>query len=109
MSMCFVLLCCTGFFEILIALILSQNKVITSCLTSYSSSICFIHINCVQLLPAAMYLASAVERETQFCFLLNQETRLLPRKKQPPEVLFLSSAFPAQSASQNPTRDDLVS
>src|ERR1044072_3973568 len=108
MSMCLVLLCCTGFLEMLIALILSQNKVITSCLTSYSSSICFIHINCVLLLPAAMYSASAVERDTQFCFLLNQEIRLLPIKKHPPDVLFLSSEHPAQSASQYPINVDDV-
>src|SRR3954466_436279 len=35
-----------------------------------------------------MYSASAVDRDTQFCFLLNHEIRLLPKKKHPPEVLF---------------------
>src|ERR1044072_1195550 len=106
MSICLVLLCRTGFLEILMALMLSQNKVMTSCMTLYSSSICFIQKSWVQLLPAAMYSASVVDKDTQFCFLLNHETRLFPRKKHPPEVLFLSSALPAQSASQNPVKDD---
>src|ERR1044072_6305502 len=107
--MCFVLLCNTGFLDILIALKLSLNNVITSFLTLYSSNICFIHINCVQLLPASMCSASAVESETQFCFLLNHEIRLLLRKKQPPEVLFLSPALSTQSASQYPTKVEEVS
>ncbi|PNX68843.1 hypothetical protein L195_g064165, partial [Trifolium pratense] len=51
-----------------------------------------------------MYSASAVDRDTPFFFLLNHEIRLSPKKKQPPEVLFLSSALPAQSASQYPTK-----
>ncbi|KAK2442714.1 hypothetical protein QL285_013888 [Trifolium repens] len=100
--MCLVLLCWIGFLEIFIALILSQCNVSTSCSTLYSLSICFIQSNCEQLLPVAIYSASAVERATQFCFLLNHEIRLLPRKKHPPEVLFLSSALHAQSASQYP-------
>src|ERR1051325_1629472 len=104
MSMCLVLLCCIGFFEILIALRLSQYNVMTSCVTLYSDNICFIQTICEQLLPAAMYSASTVDKDTQFCFLLNQETRLFPKKKHPPEVLFLSSALPAQSASQYPDR-----
>ncbi|MCI57346.1 hypothetical protein A2U01_0078597, partial [Trifolium medium] len=49
-----------------------------------------------------MYSDSAVDRDTQFCFLLNQDIRLLSRKKQPPEVLFLPSALPSQTASQYP-------
>ncbi|KAK2373802.1 hypothetical protein QL285_074813 [Trifolium repens] len=86
------------------ALMLSQYNVRAFCSTSYSFSICFIHTSCEQLLPAAMYSASAVDSATQFCFLLNQDIRLVPRKKHPPEVLFLSSALPAQSASQYPYR-----
>jgi len=101
MSMCFVLLCWIGFLEILIAFRLSQYKVRISCSTLYSFSICFIHTSWEQLLPAAMYSASAVDRDTQFCFLLNQEIRLFPRKKHPPNVLFLSSALPTQSAYQS--------
>src|SRR5579862_4958296 len=56
-----------------------------------------------------MYSASAVDKEIEFCFLQNQDTKLLPRKKQPHDVLFLSSQFPAQSASLYPTRLGLVS
>ena len=78
-SICLVLLCWTGFLKMLIALMLSQYKVITSCLTLYSSNICFIHNNWVQLLPSAIYSDSAVERATQFCFLLNHEIKLFPR------------------------------
>src|ERR1044072_5562374 len=52
--------------------------------------------------PSCYYSASAVDKDTQFCFLLNHDTRLFPRKKHPPDVLFLSSALPAQSASQYP-------
>lgn len=45
----------------------------------------------------------------QFCFLLNQVIRLLPRKKQPPDVLLRSSAHPTKSASQYPTNTEVVS
>src|SRR6266487_474133 len=100
--MCLVLLCCIGFLEILIALRLSQYKAIAFCSILYSLSICLIQTSCEQLLPAAMYSASAVERDTQFCFLLNHDIKFSPKKKQPPEVLFLSSALPAQFASQYP-------
>src|SRR3954467_6244645 len=93
-----------GFFEMLMALKLSQYNVMTSCVTLYSVNICFIQTSCEQLLPAAMYSAPAVDKDTQFCFLLNHEIRLFPKKKHPPEVLFLSSALPAQSASQYPVR-----
>src|ERR1044072_3163812 len=95
-----------GFLEILIALRLAQYNFMTFYSTLYSLNICFIQMNWVQLLLAAMYSASAVDSDTQFCFLLNQEIRLLPKKKQPPEVLFLSSALPALSASQYPVKDD---
>jgi hypothetical protein len=51
-----------------------------------------------------MYSALVVDRDTQFCFLLNHDIRLFLKKKHPPYVLFLSSALPAQSASQYPDR-----
>ena len=44
-----------------------------------------------------------------FHFLLNQDTRLFPRKKHPLGVLFLSSKFPTQSASQYHTKLVVVS
>jgi hypothetical protein len=132
MSMCLVLLCWTWFFEMLIALMLpqnnvitscltlyyvnicfialmlSQNNVITSCLTLYYVNICFIQSSCVQLPPAAMYSTSAVDNDTQFYFLLNQEIRLFPKEKHSPGVLFLSPALPAQPASQYPTSAGFV-
>ena len=105
MLMCLVLLCWIGYFKILIALTLSHYNFITFWLTLYSFNICFIHISCEQLLPAATYSASAVDKETQLCFLLNHEIKLFPIKKHPPEVLFLSSALPTLSASQNHTKE----
>ena len=82
------------------ALRLSHNNVMTSCLTLYFVNICLVQTNLEQLLPATIYSASTVDRDTQFFFLLNQDMRLFPRKKHPPYVLFLSSTLPAQSASQ---------
>src|SRR4030042_3306578 len=102
MSICFVLLWSTGFFEILMVLRLSQNNVRTSCSTLYSLSICFIHTSWEQLLPAAMYSASAVDRDTQFCFLLNHEIRFVSRKKHPPEVLFYHLHFLPSQHHNNP-------
>jgi hypothetical protein len=69
----------------------------------------FIHNNWVQQLPAAIYSASAIEREIEDCFRLNQATRLVPTQKHPPKLLFLSSAFPAQSASEYPASIGFVS
>ena len=66
-------------------------------------------MSCVHPLPYVMYLASVVESDMQFYFLLNQDIRFLPRKKHPPEVLFLSFEFPAQLASQYPTSLDVMS
>ena len=40
-----------------------------------------------------------LQTDMLFLFLLNQDTRLFPRKKNPLEVLFLSSKFPTQSTS----------
>jgi hypothetical protein len=51
-----------------------------------------------------MYSASAVERVTEFCFLEAQDTRDLPKNWQVPDVLFLSSLHPAQSASEYPIK-----
>ena len=63
----------------------------------------------MQQLPVAMSLASARDNEMEFCFLLIQEKRLLPTQKQPLDVLFLSSAFLAQSALEYPTKTAFVS
>jgi hypothetical protein len=61
--------------------------------------VCFIQSTCVQHAVVAMYYASAVDREIDDCFLLNQETRLFPRKNASPLVIFLSSTLPDQYAS----------
>jgi hypothetical protein len=50
---------------------------------------------CAQQAPAAMYSASAVDKATLFFFLDDQETKDLPRKWHPPDVLFLSILQPA--------------
>jgi hypothetical protein len=46
-----------------------------------------------------MYSTSTELNATDFCFLLNQEKMPDPMPKQQPEVLFPSSAHPAQSTS----------
>jgi hypothetical protein len=51
-----------------------------------------------------MYLASAVERATEFCFFEAQDTRDLPRNRQVPDALFLSILHPAQLASEYPIK-----
>ena len=51
---------------------------------------------------SAMYSASAVDNDTEFCFFLNHAIMLFTRKKHPPLVLFRSSTLPSQSASQYP-------
>ena len=42
-----------------------------------------------------MYSALAVDKDTEFCFLEDQDTRDLPRNWQVPEVDFLSTLSPA--------------
>lgn len=89
MSIWLILLCWTRFSEILMALKLSHSNVMSSCSTLYSFCIYFIQSDWVQLLLVAIYLASVVDRETRCSFLLNQEIKLLPKKKHPPDVPFL--------------------
>src|SRR3954464_1714888 len=84
------------------ALSLSHRRGTLSQWTPYSFKVCLIHSNWVQALAAATYSASAVERDIQFCFLEDQHTKDLPRNWQAPEVDFLSSLSPAQSASLYP-------
>jgi hypothetical protein len=43
---------------------------------------------CAQQAPAAMYSASAVDKAILFCFLDDQDTKDLPSKWHPPDVLF---------------------
>ena len=86
-SICLVLECCTGFFEMFITLVLSH--LIGTCLKNKlkSLSVYFIQRICVQHKPAAMYLAFAIDKATKFCFLLCHETSECPRKWQMSLVL----------------------
>jgi hypothetical protein len=60
-----------------------------------SFNVAFIHKICAQQLPAAMYLASAVDSAILFCFLDDHETSDLSNNWQVPEMLFLSTLSPA--------------
>jgi len=94
-----VLECMTGFLEMLMALVLSQYMGIgwlKSTMTS--SNDCFIHKTWVQHSVAAIYSTSAVDKETEDYFLLDQATKHSPKKNAFPLVIFLSSMLHAQSA-----------
>ena len=54
----------------------------------------------MQHAAAAIYSASAVDREIEDCFLLIQKTSDSPKENALPLVLFLSSILPAQSTSE---------
>ena len=80
MGMCFVLECITGFLDIFIALVLSQNIGMgSSYFTWMSSNVCVIQMTCVQHAATAIYYASSVDRDTEDCFLLDQTTRQPPK------------------------------
>jgi len=63
-----------------IALVLSQSKGTLLIFKPKSASCCLSQSIRAQQLPTSMYLAFAVERATQVCFLLCQEMRLDPRR-----------------------------
>src|SRR6185437_8839356 len=98
----------TGFLAIFTALSLSQRSGILSSFTPKSKRVCFIYRIWAQHAPAAIYSASAVDKATEFCFLLDQETRERPSKWQPPEVLLRSTRLPAKSESEYPKRSKLA-
>ena len=80
MGMCFVLECITGFLDMFIALVLSQNiGVGSSYFTCMSSNVCLIQMTCVQHAATAIYSASVVDRDIEDCFLLSQATRQFPK------------------------------
>ena len=69
MEMCFVLECITRFFEILIALVLSQNMTIGSLISTFMpSSNCLNQTIFEQFTTTATYSASAIDWDVQFCF-----------------------------------------
>src|SRR6185437_14821378 len=98
----------TGFLAIFTTLSLSQRSGILSSFTPKSKRVCFIYRIWAQHAPAAIYSASAVDKATEFCFLLDQETRERPSKWQPPEVLLRSTRLPAKSESEYPKRSKLA-
>ena len=77
---------------------------ILSSFTPKSKRVCFIYRIWAQHAPTAIYSASAVDKATELCFLLDQETRERPSKWQPPEVLLRSTWLPAKSESEYPKR-----
>jgi len=64
MSICLVFLCWHGFFEILIALVLSQKIGMHPVSTQKSLSCCLIHNNWAEQEEAATYLAYVVDMAT---------------------------------------------
>ena len=93
----------TGFSERRIPLWLSQRIMVVSSTCPNSSLKSFLNQTASQqAILAAMYLASAMLKATDFCFLLIQEIEAEPRVKQHPNVLLQSTTLPAQSASVYP-------
>ena len=100
-GMCLVLECITGILEILMALILSHRIGIGSLhVMCMSCRVCFTQRIWVQQVVAAIYSASVVCKDTEDCFLLDQDTRQLPRKSVVPLMLLLSSINPTQYMSK---------
>lgn len=85
---CLVLLCWTGFFVILTALVLSQYNGTQSERMSKFSRCCLIHKSYAQHDATATYSTLALEKATEFCFLVPHEIKNDPRKWAIPEVLF---------------------
>ena len=80
MGICFVLECITRFLDMFIALVLSQNIGMgSSYFTCMSSNVCLIQMTCVQHVVVAMYYAFVVDKNTEGCFLLDQDTRQSPK------------------------------
>ena len=82
-SICFVLPWRTGFYDIKMAALLSQQTFIGDGLEIFnSSSILFIHITSQIPWATDLNSASALLLATTFCFLLHQVTRFPPTKVQ---------------------------
>ena len=87
-SMCFVLVCWTRLLVNLIALSLSHSNDTFLNLIPKSFKVAFIQRICAQQLPADMYLASAVDNATLFCFFDDQYTSDLPNSWHVPMCSF---------------------
>ena len=80
MGMCFVLEGITGFLDMFITLVLSWNIGMgSSYFTCMSSNVCLVQMTCVQHAATAIYYASVVDKDTEGCFLLDQDTRQSPK------------------------------
>ena len=79
MGMCLVLEYITGFLDMFIAPVLSQNIGMgSSYFTWMSSNVYLIQMTCVQHDATTIYYAYVVDRDTEDCFLLDQATRQFP-------------------------------
>jgi hypothetical protein len=75
-----VLECITGFFEILMVLVLLQYIGMgSSYLACISVRVCFIERTCVQHVVAAIYSTLVVDKDTNDCFLLIHDTKHSPK------------------------------
>ena len=91
-GICLVLEWRTGFFDILMGLVLSQWRGTWSrYFTSKYASVWIIQRICVHYVEATMHSASLVDKDIEPCFLLGHATKESPKKNAPPLVLFLSS------------------
>ena len=101
-GMCFFLECMKEFFDIFMALVLSQFISIgCSYFINKYSSVYFIQITWIQHDTTRIYSASIMERKMEDCFLLDQDTKQFPKKNVVPLVLFRSTTLLTQSASVN--------
>jgi hypothetical protein len=101
-SMCLVLEWSTGFFAMLMELVLSQRSGIWVHSSPKSLKVYEIHNSWEQQLTTATYSASVVDWATLDCLREDHETNKDPRNWQEPEVDFLSTRQPAKSASEKP-------
>ena len=99
-GICLVLEWITGFFEILMAILLShkmemggENLIWISC------NVFIIQRICVQHDATTTYFSSAIDNRMELCFLLKQDTNRCPIQNAPPLMIFHSSTFPSHSAS----------
>ena len=101
-AMCFVLVSITRFFDIFIALVLSQYMTTRSLISTFIPSNNYLNQSMLeQFTTTATYSASTMDWDVQFYFFLVQDTIILPRKNARPLVLLLSSRLLSQLALVN--------
>lgn len=80
-----------GFLEIFTILVLPHtNDIGCFCSTLIYLYVFFIQITCVQQYATTMYISYVADREIEYFFLLNHDTRQFPKKNVPSLVHFLS-------------------